>query len=58
MTMVKLGFEKWALRNTEEDLLNIVQSNCLKIISGTCLTDCKSKNKLYKIVLRFHFLEL
>jgi hypothetical protein len=46
MTVVKYGSEAWALRKEYEDLLDIFQRNCLRIVLGTGLTDPISNNRL------------
>ena len=48
MIMVKYGSEAWALLKTEEDLLDLFQRNCIRIVLGTRLTDCISNSRLYE----------
>ena len=48
MTVVKYGFEAWALRKAEENLLGVFQRNCLRIVLGTRLTDRISNSMLYE----------
>ena len=40
-TVVKYGSETWALRKTEENILDVFQGNSLKLILETCLNCCK-----------------
>ena len=39
MIVVKHGSEAWALRNADENLLDVFQRNCLRIVLDTRLTD-------------------
>jgi len=39
MTVVKYGSEAWALQKADENLLDVFQRNCLRIVLGTQLTD-------------------
>ena len=48
MTVVKYGSEAWALRKADEDLLDLFQRNCLRIVLGTRLTDLISNSRLYE----------
>ena len=48
MTVVKYGSEAWALRKADENLLDVFQGNCLRIILGTRLTDRISNSRLYE----------
>ena len=48
MTTVKYGSEAWALRKADEDLLDVSQRNCLRIVLGTPLNDCISNSRLYE----------
>ena len=48
MTVAKYGSEALALRKADEDLLDVFQWNCLRIVLGTRLTDRISNNRLYK----------
>ena len=48
MTVVKYGTETWTLRKAEEDLLDIFQRNCLRIVLGTRLTDLIFNSRLYE----------
>ena len=48
MTVIKYGSEAWALRKSDENLLDVFQRNCLRIILGTRLTDCISISRLYE----------
>ena len=48
MTVVKYGSEAWALRKADEDLLDAFQSNCLRIVLCTRMTDCISNSRLYE----------
>jgi hypothetical protein len=48
MTVVKYGFEAWALQKTEKDLLDVFQRKCLRIVLGTRLTDRISNSRLYE----------
>ena len=45
MTVVKYGFEIWALQKAYDDLLDVSQRNC---VLGTRLTDCISNSRLYE----------
>ena len=47
MTVVKYGSEAWGLRKADENLLNVFQRNCLRIVLGTRLTDRISNSSLY-----------
>ena len=46
ITVVKHGSEAWALRKTDEDLLDVFQRNCLRIVLGIRLTDRISNSRL------------
>ena len=46
MTVVKYGSETWVLRKVDEDLLDVFQRNCLRIVLGTRLTERISISKL------------
>ena len=48
MTLVKYGSEAWALRKADENLLDVFQRNCLRIVLGTRLTDRISNSRLYE----------
>ena len=48
MTVVKYGSEAWALRKTDEDLLDVFRTNCLRTVLGTRLTDRISNSSLYE----------
>ena len=48
MTVVKYGSEAWALRKTDENLLDVFQRICLRIILGTRLTERISNSRLYE----------
>jgi len=48
MTVVKYYFEAWKLRRIDEDLLDVFQKNCQRIVVGTRLTDRISNNRLHK----------
>jgi hypothetical protein len=48
MTVVKYDSEAWALRKTEEDLLDVSQKFCLRIVLGTRLNDRISNRRLHK----------
>ena len=48
MTVVKYGSELWALRKADEDFLDVFQTNCLRTVLGTWLTDRISNNRLYE----------
>ena len=48
MTVVKYGSEAWVLRNADENLLDVFQRNCLRIVLGTRLTDRISNSRLYE----------
>ena len=48
MTVVKYGSETWALREAGEDLLDVFQRNCIRIVLPTCLTGRISHNTLYE----------
>ena len=48
MTVVKYGSEAWTLRKADENLLDVFQRNCLRIILGTRLTDRISNSRLYE----------
>ena len=48
MTVVKYCCEAWALRNVDDDLLDVFQRNGLRIVLGTRLTNRLSNNRLYE----------
>jgi hypothetical protein len=48
MIVVKYDSEAWALRKADEDLLDVFQRNCLRIVLGTRLTERISNSRLYK----------
>ena len=48
MTVVKYESEAWALRKADEDLLDVFQRNCLRIVLGIRLTDGISNSRLYE----------
>ena len=48
MTVVKYGSEAWALRKADENLLDVFQRNCLRIVLSTRLTDRISNSRLYE----------
>ena len=48
MTVVKYGSEAWVLRKADENLLDVFQRNCLRIVLGTRLTDRISNSRLYE----------
>ena len=48
MTVVKYGSEAWTLRKADENLLDVFQRNCLRIVLGTRLTDRISNTSLYE----------
>ena len=48
MTVVKYGSEAEVLRKADEDLLDVFQRNCLRIVLGTRLTDRISNSRLYE----------
>ena len=48
MTVVKYGYEAWMPRKTDENLLDVFQRNCLRIVLGTQLTDLISNRRLYE----------
>ena len=48
MTVVQYGSEAWALRKLEENLLDVFQRNCLRIVLGTWLTDRISNSRLHE----------
>ena len=48
MTVVKYSSEAWALRKADENLLDVFQRNCLRIVLGTWLTDRISNSRLYR----------
>ena len=48
MTVVKYGSEAWALQKADENLLDVFQRNCLRIVLGTQLTDRISNSRLYE----------
>ena len=48
LTVVKYGSEAWALRKADEDLLDVLQRNCLRIVLGTQVTDRISNSRLYE----------
>ena len=54
-TAVKNGSETCVIRKTEENLLYVSQTNYLRIVLGTCLTDCLPNNSFYG---KFYFLDL
>jgi hypothetical protein len=58
MTVVKYGYEAWALRTADEALLDIFQRNCLRIVLGTLLTDRISNSRLYEKCGSIRFLGL
>ena len=45
-TVVNYGSEAWALRKAGENLLEVFQRNCLRIVLGTRLTDRISNSRL------------
>ena len=49
ITVVKYGSEAWALRKADENLLDVFQRNCLRIVLGTRLNDRISNSRLYKM---------
>ena len=48
MTVVKYGSEAWTLQKADENLLDVFQRNCLRIVLGTRLTDCILNSRLYE----------
>ena len=48
MTVVKYGSEAWTLQKADENLLDVFQRNCLRIVLGTRLTDRISNSRLYE----------
>ena len=48
MTVVKYSSEAWTLRKADENLLDVFQRNCLRIVLGTRLTDRISNSRLYE----------
>ena len=48
MTVVKYGSEEWALRKADDNLLDVFQRNCLRIVLGIRLTDRISNSRLYE----------
>ena len=48
MTVVKHGSEAWVLGKADEDLLDVFQRNCMRVVMGTRLTDRISNSRLYK----------
>ena len=48
MTVVKHGSEARALQKVDENLLDVFQRNCLRIVLGTRLTDRISNSRLYE----------
>jgi len=48
MTVVKHGSEAWALRKADENLLNVFQRNCLRIVLGIWLTEHISNSRSYE----------
>ena len=48
MIVVKYGSEAWAPRKADENLLDVFQRNCLRIVLGTRLTDRISKSRFYE----------
>ena len=48
MTVVKYGSEVWALVKADEDLLDVLQRNCLWIVLCTRQTDLFSNSRLYE----------
>ena len=48
MTVVKYCCEAWALRNVDDDLLDVFQRNGLRIVLGTRLTNRLSNNRPYE----------
>ena len=48
MTLIKYGSEAWALQKADENLLDVFQRNCLRIVLGTRLTDRISNSRLYE----------
>ena len=47
MTVVKYGSEAWTLRKADENLIDVFQGNCLRIVLGTRLTDRIPNSRLY-----------
>ena len=48
MTVVKYSTEAWALRKADENVLDVFQRNCLRIVLGSLLTDRISNSRLYE----------
>ena len=48
MTVVKCGSEAYMLRKADENLLDVFQRNCLRIVLGTRMTDRISNSRLYE----------
>ncbi|XP_065568986.1 uncharacterized protein LOC136032640 [Artemia franciscana] len=48
MTVVKYGSEAWVFRKSDEDLLDVFQRSCLRIVLSTRLTDRTSNSRLYE----------
>ena len=48
MTVVRYGPEAWALGKADENLLDVFQRNCLRIVLGTQLIDRISNRRLYE----------
>ena len=48
MTVVKYGSEAWPLRKGDDNLLDVFQRNCLRIVLSTRLTNCVSNSRLHE----------
>jgi len=46
--MIKYGFQAWAIRKMEKDLLDVFHRNCQRIALGTRLTDRILSSTLYE----------
>jgi len=48
MTVVKYGSKEWAFQKVDENLLDVLQRNCLRIVLGAWLIDRISNGRLYE----------
>jgi len=58
VTVFKHGTEAWVLRKTDEGLLDILQTNCPRIVLGTLLTDLFQTVGCVESAAQHHFFGL
>ena len=58
ITVVEYDSEAWVLQKADENLLDVFQINCLRIVLGTRLTDNISNSSMYEDVVQSLFIEL